>query len=179
MDALTFGKQVREALTAGNTISANRLEQNIGGIVQMLLADEPLEELTGEDLLRTVTNLLDREHRYFTRATEDVKKSEECIRNATYSVSRDMHEIKGLEAEVDRAQERLEAIRGEYGKIFEQARLMKREPNGETTSLNPQPNRFTCRLCGCSVGKIQPDASSSWGWMKPRFCPMCGAEVIA
>lgn len=179
MDTLTFGKQVREALTAGSTVSANRLEQNIGSIVQMLLADEPLEKLTGEDLLRTVTNLLDREHRYFERAAEGVKRSEERAARAANSISRDLREIQGLKAEVERAQERLGDISAEYDKIFEQVCLMKREPNGETTSLNPQPNHFTCRLCGCSMGKIQPDASSSWVWMKPRFCPMCGAEVIA
>lgn len=88
MNTLDFGKQVRDALTAGSTVSANKLEQNIGGIVQMLFADEPLEKLTGEDMLRTVINLLDREHRYFQNVTEKVERSEDYISTAQAGTGR-------------------------------------------------------------------------------------------
>lgn len=180
MDSQTMGELLWDGLTnpTSKTVSKKKVVEHAGDIIQMLLIEEPLEKMTGEDIIRAISNVFERQYDFFMRIEQNVRaysnNAEEKADRATTAANR----LKGIEFELNNTISRAQSTMSDFEDLLKRVELIKRKPNEETNSLNAMRDHFTCSLCGCSVGKIQKSASSQWMWQIPNFCPNCGAEVI-
>ena len=156
------------------TIGRNQFVASIEAALA-LLANEGETVITaeaGKRIAEMMTQIKDRAEEVQANVDEALHSMEGTQRQCDMAVAEVKEEARALKYGAD-------SSISELKDLLKRAEEIKRLPNRETTNVNKnaRKGRFTCHMCGCSMGKVQEFAADSWEWMEPNYCPKCGAEV--